>query len=184
MAAKQAKAKSVEKLDDDRGFIPKPLSSHSDVYVEKAWNEYLPGLPSRAIPLFSLIDVVSSLSIQFHRKTLKNSRHSHTEYAILGTLLLNGSSMQPSFFTKMLSNASAGTSQILSKLEKQGLLVREASQVDKRSVLVGLTEKGKEVAIQLCRAEAEESFRATRNLSDDEMTELRLALAKVINLLR
>jgi len=184
MTAKLAKTKQTEPIDDERGFIPKPLSSHSDVYVEKAWNEYLPGLPSRAIPLFSLIDVVSSLSIQFHRKALKNTRHSHTEYAILGTLLLNGSSMQPSFFTKMLSNASAGTSQILKKLELQGLLVREASQVDKRSVLVGLTEKGKEVAIQICQAEAEESFRATRNLSDEEITELRLALGKIINILR
>lgn len=183
-ATKSIKAKPLENINNEGGFIPKPLSNHSDVYVEKAWHEHLPGLPSRAIPLFSLIDVVSSLSIQFHRKALKNARHSHTEYAILGTLLLNGSSMQPSFFTKMLSNASAGTSQILKKLEKQGLLIREASLVDKRSVLVGLTEKGKAVAIQLCQAEAEESFRATRNLSDDELAELRQAAAKIINILR
>lgn len=167
-----------------QGFIPKPLSDHSDVYVEDAWNEYLPGLPSRAIPLFSLIDVVSSLSIRFHRNTLKDLRHSHTEYAILGTLLLNGSNMRPSFFTKMLSNASAGTSQTLKKLERQGLLVRQPSLTDKRSTLVGLTEKGKEVAIKLCSAEAEETFRASRNLSDEDITELRQALGKVVNILR
>lgn len=184
VSTQQQKAKPTESVNNDGGFIPKPLSHRSDIYIEKAWHEYLPGLPSRAIPLFSMIDVVSSLSIQFHRNTLKSVRHSHTEYAILGTLLLNGSSMQPSFFTKMLSNASAGTSQILKKLEKQGLLVREASSVDKRSVLVGLTEKGKEVAIQLCQAEAEDSSRATRNLSDEELAELRQALAKIINILR
>jgi DNA-binding MarR family transcriptional regulator len=169
---------------EKHGFVPKPLSDHSDVYVEDAWNEHLPGLPARAIPLFSLIDVVSSLSIRFHRNTLKNLRYSHTEYAILGTLLLNGSNMRPSFFTKLLSNASAGTSQTLKKLEKQGLLVREPSQTDKRSTLVGLTEKGKELAIQLCRAEAEETFRATRNLSDEDINELRLALGKIVNILR
>ena len=184
MKSKRSLSAEQQEKQERLGFVPRPLSDQSDVYVEEAWNEHLPGLPSRAIPLFSLIDVVSSLSIRFHRSTLKNLRHSHTEYAILGTLLLNGSSMRPSFFTKMLSNASAGTSQTLKKLEKQGLLTREPSQTDKRSTLVGLTEKGKEVAIQLCSAEAEETFRASRNLSDEDIDELRLALAKIVSILR
>ncbi len=174
---------NAQSTSSSGAFVPKPLSSRSDIYVEEAWNEHLADLPSRAIPLFSLIDVVSSLGNQFHKSALKPLGYSHTEYAILGTLLLNGSSMQPSFFTRMLANASAGTSQILNRLEKQELLYRESSPSDKRSVLVGLTDKGREVAYQLCEAEAKASDRAAKELSDEDLLELRHALGKLVQIL-
>src|SRR5690606_8924806 len=122
------------------GFVPKPFTHDSDSLVEAAWNKGLADLPSRGIPLFALIDELASLAQSFHKQTLKPLGYTHSDYAILATLLLNGGSMQPSFFTKMLDNASAATSQTLKKLESQGLLVRESSEADKRSVLVALTE--------------------------------------------
>jgi DNA-binding MarR family transcriptional regulator len=166
------------------GFVPKPLTRGSDVVVEKAWSSDLPHLPSRGIPLFALIDEVASLSQGFHKDTLKPLGYTHTDYAILGTLLLNGSAMKPSFFTRMLDNASAATSQTLKKLESQGLLSRQASEEDKRSVWVVLTEKGKAVAMQLCEAEAEQSHRLTKGLSDQELQDLRFSLSNLISVIK
>ncbi len=166
------------------GFVPKPFTSDSDLVVELAWKEGLSDLPSRGIPLFALIDELASLSQTFHKQTLKPLGYTHSDYAILATLLLNGGSMRPSFFTKMLDNASAATSQTLKKLESQGLLVRESSESDKRSVLVALTEKGKAMARTLCEAEAEQSALLTKELSAQEIKDMRASLRKLVKVLR
>jgi len=178
---KAVKEKAFSK-GKNKGFVPEPLAKDGDIQVEQAWHQGLPALPSKAIPLFALLDVLSSLNIRFHRKILARTGHNHTDYAILATLLLNGSPMRPTIFTKMLSNASAATSQTLNKLEKQGLLQRTSSPDDKRSVLVSLTDKGKQVALQLCEIEAEETARTCRDVNETEMEELRAALRKIIGI--
>ncbi len=166
------------------GFIPKPFAEDFSERVEAAWSKGFPDLPFRGIPLFALMDEVANLTQQFHRQCLKPLGYTHTDYVILATLLFNGGKLKPSLFTQLLSNASAATSQTLNKLEKQGLLVREASEQDKRSVLVGLTEKGRQVAVQLCEAQANSSALAIQTLSDHELSELRLALSRLVSVLK
>lgn len=166
------------------GFVPRPLADNSDQVVAEAWQQGLPDLPARGIPLFSLLDVVANLSQKFHRDTLKPLGYTHTDYVILATLLLNGGNMQPSFFTRMLDSASAATSQTLKKLEAQGLLSREASPSDRRSVLVGLTGKGKQEAKRLCEAEALQSERLTRDLSEQDLQDLRQTLRRLVKVLK
>lgn len=167
----------------NKPFVPDPLSQDGDSQVAQAWQEGLPELPSQAIPLFALLDVVASLTVRFHRRILADTGHNHTDYAILATLLLNGAPMRPTIFTKMLSNASAATSQTLNKLEKQGLLKRSSSPEDKRSVLVSLTAEGKKVALKLCEIEAEETARACNNMSETELEALKTALRRVVGIL-
>jgi DNA-binding MarR family transcriptional regulator len=165
-------------------FVPDPLSRDGDVQVAQAWQAGLPDLPSQAIPLFALLDVLSSLTIRFHRRILADTGHNHSDYAILATLLLNGAPMRPTIFTRMLSNASAATSQTLNKLEKQGLLKRSSSREDKRSVLVSLTAEGKKVALKLCEIEAEETARACKEVDDAEMESLKIAMRNIVGILK
>ena len=165
-------------------FLPKPFADDFSESVEVAWSKGFPELPYRGIPLFALIDELTNLNQQFHRRCLKPLGYSHTDYVILATLLFNGDKLKPSIFTQLLSSASAATSQTLNKLENQGLLIREASERDKRSVLVGLTEKGTQVAQALCKAEAEASAVLTQSLSDDELSSLRKALSKLVRALK
>lgn len=176
--------KLSKKIPQAPGFVPRPLAENSDEVVAEAWQQGLADLPARGIPLFSLLDVVANLSQKFHRDTLKPLGYTHTDYVILATLLLNGGNMQPSFFTRMLDSASAATSQTLKKLESQGLLSREASPSDRRSVLVGLTEKGQQEARRLCEAEAVQSERLTRDLSAQDLKDLRQALATLVSVLK
>lgn len=167
---------------EDPGFIPEPVSGHYDKQVEDAWALRLPAIDARGIPLLALLDVLSSLVNGFHNKALKPLGHNYTEYAILCTLLLHDEGLRPSVLTELLRHPSANTAQTLNKLERRGLVQREANPDDGRSVLVALTEQGRQSTTKLCQSEAIASGRLSRDLSDKELKELRGALGTLIAL--
>lgn len=187
MTAQSANTTRPGQSPDESGdlFIPDPVSDDYAEQVERAWRVALPELSdsAQAIPLFAVMDVASALLGSFHQRTLKRRGHNYTEYAILSTLLLNTRGVRPSVFTELLGKASAGTTHALNKLEKNGLIVREQNPVDKRSVIVALTEAGGEVARDLCAAEAAESQRLTRHLSKTDLNQLRTAVGTIIEIL-
>lgn len=173
-----------DKRNEDPGFIPEPVSGHYDVQVEEAWARRLPELDARSIPTLALLDVLTSLVSAFHNKALKPLGHNYTEYAILCTLLLHGTGLRPSVLTEMLRQPSANTAQTLNKLEKRGLIKRQANPEDGRSVLVDLTPAGKETIYRLCQGESSASAALGRDLSDEQLQALRTSLNTLIGILR
>ena len=168
------------RLSDSDESCPRPFSGHYDQQVAAAFKRRLPSLPSRAIPLFALMDIVGNASAELHSRIFKPLGHNFTEYAILSTLLLYGDGMTPGDFTRLLGKASAGTAQALKRLEKNNYILREINSTDRRSSLVKLTPSGLERATTLCRMEAEMSNEVFSGISDDDLSEIQGALNKII----
>ena len=81
----------------------------------------------------------------------------------------------------MVSTTSASLSEVLAKLERDGLVERGRSEADKRKVEVKLTPKGSELAGELIREEQEFEAHALSILSDDEKKELLSYLDRIFD---
>lgn len=167
----------------DYEFLPSPFSGHYDDDVEAAWAQALPGRPSRVVPLLSLLYVTHAVVNRFHARVLKQFQISFIEYAILNTLILNSKGLKPSIFKNLLGLPSAHVTQILQRMEKRHLLVREKNPDDKRSVLISLSSKGEEMAVAVCEAVAAESEKLAAGTPETEIKELRGALLRVIDVM-
>lgn len=73
----------------------------------------------------------------------------------------------------------AALSEVVAKLEGEGLIHREPYQQDRRQVLIELTEAGEGCAAQMCQKRDEFENKAFLCLSPDEQEQLRTLLAKL-----
>jgi DNA-binding MarR family transcriptional regulator len=72
----------------------------------------------------------------------------------------------------------AHISKIAAKLEKAGLTTRVRSQGDQRSVLIALTDAGRQIGDRIAAAAERSSAAALAGSTPEEVHELRRALAK------
>ena len=79
------------------------------------------------------------------------------------------------------STTSASLSEVLAKLEREGLIERGRSEADKRQLEVKLTPKGSELAGELIREEREFEANALSVLADDEKKELLSYLDRIFD---
>jgi len=170
-------------LDTNDSFIPEPISGHYDEQVSDVWQQQLPELPSKGIPLLAIMDVLNTLTTKFHHRALKPLGFTHIEYSILSTLLLNGDGVKPSVITDIVGKGSSGTSQALRKLEKNGYVLRTTNAKDKRSVTVKLTKQGSQVAYDLCQSEAELSSKLFNNVDEKQLRQMRESVNNIIDVL-
>lgn len=68
---------------------------------------------------------------------------------------------------------------ILLRMENQGLIIRRQKEGNRRSLYVSLTERGKEMALQLCDIFTQIEQEATSLLSDEEIRSLQQMLTKL-----
>lgn len=90
---------------------------------------------------------------------------------VLKTLLLQGEMTQRELL-ELLHTSSASLSEVLGKLEREGLVERGRSEADKRRLEVSLTEAGKEAAAGMVREEKEFEKKSLDVLSQEEKVEL------------
>lgn len=81
---------------------------------------------------------------------------------------------------ELLSIRPQSLSEQLAKLEKEGLILRVPSAQDKRVTLVSLTEQGKQRALEVEAARAEQSAAFLAPLSPEERKQLFLLLQKLL----
>ncbi|AUT47624.1 MarR family winged helix-turn-helix transcriptional regulator [Achromobacter sp. AONIH1] len=103
----------------------------------------------------------------------------YIEYAVLTTLRVDGAPYQlaPSQLQARLLCSSGGLSNILKRLETQGLVRRTTDKADRRGVLVTLTVKGKHLADKAMPAHAQ----AEQNLLAMFTPEERDTLARLLS---
>ncbi|KZL18974.1 Multiple antibiotic resistance protein MarR [Pseudovibrio axinellae] len=90
--------------------------------------------------------------------------------------------MSPSDLYRSLLKTSGGMTKILKQLEEDNLIVRIDHETDKRSKMVRLTQKGKDVAEQAMQSVMAGDRRLLyQNLSKDETQSLRDMLLNVVN---
>lgn len=81
---------------------------------------------------------------------------------------------------ELLSIRPQSLSEQLAKLEKEGLILRAPSDQDKRVTLVSLTEQGKQRALEVEAARAEQGAAFLAPLSQEEREQLFLLLQKLL----
>ena len=91
---------------------------------------------------------------------------------VLTELLAHGSQMTQRALQEASCITSASLSEVISKLEREGLVARERSERDGRQLTVTLTEAGGERAAEVLRTRDEFNARAFSCLTDAETEEL------------
>ncbi len=137
----------------------------------KRWKEVLPDVDAQTIPIFARLAYLSSRSQEFHGQVLKPFGRRVSEYRLLSTLVIMGP-LPPSQLSNILFQTPAGMTKTLDRLEKEHLIKRLRSPVDRRSVEIHLTKKGIAGASALMTAEAEAQSILIKDLSKQERKQL------------
>ncbi len=87
---------------------------------------------------------VSSLHKMLRRQTAEVAAYSMTELETIG-LLARNNSMLPTELATRTRITTQSMSQILKKMEEQGIIERTPSEEDKRKVYISLTKEGKKL---------------------------------------
>lgn len=90
---------------------------------------------------------------------------------VLKTLLLQGEMTQRELL-ELLHTSSASLSEVLGKLEREGLIERGRSEADKRQLEVCLTDAGKVAAAEMVREEKEFEEKSLDFLTHEEKADL------------
>ena len=98
---------------------------------------------------------------------------------ILVELLANGSQMTQRDLQEASCITSASLSEVIAKLEAEGLVTRERSETDRRQLTVTLTEEGSARAREVIRTRAEFERAAFDCLSPEETARLASTLDRV-----
>jgi DNA-binding MarR family transcriptional regulator len=98
--------------------------------------------------------VVTRLIKKLRKETVTGQQLSLTERSTLGLLLQHGG-LLPSELAGMEKITNQSMSQILNHLLDAGLIIRTASETDKRKVIISLTEQGEKMILQV-RSERDE----------------------------
>ena len=110
-------------------------------------------------------------------KTNYDLLHSHMD--VLASLYFDGNSLSPTDLYDAIVFSSGGMTKVLKKLEERNLIKREASSNDKRSMLISLTQEGKDL-IENCMIEvAKQKEKKFSILTQKEKEDLKNILSKI-----
>lgn len=103
-------------------------------------------------------------------------------FAVLATLRVSGPPfrMSPTRLRETLLMTSGGTSNLLARLERQGWVVRHDGLHDGRTVIVELTEAGKDLADQAMESHAQVERELIRMFSETERDSLSAMLSRML----
>ena len=110
-------------------------------------------------------------------KTNYDLLHSHID--VLASLYFDGNSLSPTDLYDAIVFSSGGMTKVLKKLEDRNSIKREASSNDKRSMLISLTQEGKDL-IENCMIEvAKQKEKKFSILTQKEKEDLKNILSKI-----
>ena len=98
---------------------------------------------------------------------------------VLASLYFDGNYLSPTDLYDAIVFSSGGMTKVLKKLEERNLIKREASSNDKRSMLISLTQEGKDL-IENCMIEvAKQKEKKFSILTQKEKEDLKNILSKI-----
>jgi DNA-binding MarR family transcriptional regulator len=125
-------------------------------------------------PLGTLLSILMSFEVmsRYLEVELKHHKVSLIRFNIMSTLFKNGGEMTPSEIAESVFREKNSITAVLSTMEKQGVIRREPSSSDRRSVKVVITDKGWNEANRLAPIAQELSRRCLSCLAKDRVEEL------------
>lgn len=115
--------------------------------------------------------VITRLVKKLRKKSVTGQQFSLTERSTLSLLLQHGQ-LLPSELAAMEKITNQSMSQILNHFLEDGLIIRTASETDKRKVIISLTEWGKQIITQVLSERDEwlsEAIKETLSAEEKEL---------------
>ena len=173
--------KSEDSGRDGRGDI-EPLEDHVD-RLRSQWKRELPDLDTEPMAILGRAKRLSNLVAGGIEATFAAFGLDRGEFDVIGTLRRAGPPYQltPTEMYTTLMLSSGGLTHRLGRLEKAGLIRREKSDRDGRSVVVTLLPPGIALAEQAFRADMANELSALQALNSDERNSLAALLRKLLH---
>jgi DNA-binding MarR family transcriptional regulator len=126
---------------------PDRLALHLDANAA-AWGKIVGDVDSRTIGIFGRLEAIARSLADFQRRALAPYQINYAELTTIGMLRTSppGFRRSPTELRRLVGQSSAGMTRILTKLERGGLVRREAQAEDGRRVEVILTARGRKLA--------------------------------------
>jgi DNA-binding MarR family transcriptional regulator len=118
--------------------------------------------------------------IRYVDSLLTRTGTSLSRRAVMRAVILLGNEATPTKISKLLNRTPRAIISTLDSLEKDGMIVRIRSKVDRRSVTVVVSEKGWKKANDILLKVDAVLVQAISNLSDEERESLRILLNKLV----
>ncbi|MFI7599470.1 MarR family winged helix-turn-helix transcriptional regulator [Actinoplanes sp. NPDC049681] len=142
--------------------------------IIEQWRTERPDLDTTAMAVFGRIFRLSRIAGDAVERAYAPSGIGRPEFDVLATLRRAGEPYQlsPGALAASMMLSTGGTTARLDRLEKAGLVVRIPSRTDRRSVLVQLTPKGREVVDGAVGAGLAEQRRLLDHMPADRQRQL------------
>jgi DNA-binding MarR family transcriptional regulator len=126
-----------------------------------------------------LIVLMNRYAKWYIKKVLKDSRlRTADEFSFLITLMTYESLSKSELITKQVMEKTSG-SEIISRLNKRGMIVESADDNDKRSIRVSITKSGREEILRVLPLMGKVTKIVAGNLSNEEVNTLSYLLKKL-----
>ena len=115
-------------------------------------------------------------------KILSQNDLSYSELQTLGALIVSGPpyELNPNTISRHNLLTSGGMTNVLTRMEKKGLITRRKDARDRRSVIVSVTERGLDIFETVIVAENAIEHRLIKGLSETERTVIAVVLRKLL----
>ncbi|MCV9960553.1 MarR family transcriptional regulator [Pararhizobium sp. BT-229] len=146
------------------------------------WNSELPDLDTEPMAILGRAYRLSNLVRPSIEATFASFGLDRGEFDVISTLRRSGPPyrLTPTELYTSLMISSGGLTHRLDRLQKAGLVARERSVADGRSIVVGLTEEGVRLAEVAFRADMASEALYLAGLDQQERTELASLLRKLL----
>lgn len=157
-----------------------PPKTHTDSveWMRDKWLEHGEPAPSQFAAMSSILRTTVVVTAEIDR-VLKKLKLTRTAYLVMVTLQMSRDTSRPlGQLSKMLLVHPTTVTMVIDQLEKVGLVSRTPHPSDRRTILAGLTDKGKEAVKVASAALAEVNFGLT-GTDDSTADHLTAELRKV-----
>ena len=146
------------------------------------WRRELPDLDTEPMAILGRAYRLANLVRPSIEATFTSFGLDRGEFDVISTLRRSGTPyrLTPTELYTSLMISSGGLTHRLDRLQKSGLILRERSQADGRSMVVGLTDEGIRLAEAAFRADMASEASYLTDMSVEERTDLAALLCKLL----
>ncbi|WP_092155978.1 MarR family transcriptional regulator [Bosea sp. CRIB-10] len=168
-------------MADESQHLDRAMEDHVD-RLRRQWARELPDLNTEPMAILGRAFRLGNLVRPSIEATFASFGLDRGEFDVIGTLKRSGPPyrLTPTEMYALLMISSGGLTHRLDRLEKAGLIRREKSPKDGRSVQVALTEAGAELAEQAFRTDMASELAFLEPLDEGERETLAGLLRKLI----
>lgn len=153
-----------------------------DLIIEQ-WSKQRPDLNTQPMALIGRLSRTALLMSQKMDKTFAQYHLNQPSFDVLATLLRSGPphALSPNDLLGTMMITSGTMTNRIDRLEEAGLVERVQSKTDKRSVLIALTARGKELINETVTAHVKTQKKLVSKLTDEEQHLLNQLLKKYLS---